>query len=74
MPANRTSPTNRTGVGAAPDRAAQMITAIEEFPPTSEGNALAVAAVRVQYAQDSTAEEPDRLRQTEETSRLLDKL
>jgi hypothetical protein len=74
MPADRTSPANRTGVAAAPDRAAQMITAVEEFPPTSEGNALAVAAVRVQYAQESTAEEPDRLRLSEETSLLLDKL
>lgn len=72
MPANRTSPANRTGVAAAPDRAAQMITAVEEFPPSSEGNALAVAAVRVQYAQERADEDPDRL--TEETSLLVDKL
>jgi hypothetical protein len=74
MPANGTTPANRTGVATAPDRAAQMITAVEEFPPTSEGDALAVAAVRVQYAQEGTDEEPDRLRLTEETSLLLDKL
>jgi len=74
MPANRTSPANRTGVAAAPDRAAQMISAVEEFPPTSDGNALAVAAVRVQYARESAEQEPDRLRLTDETSLLLDKL
>jgi len=74
MPANPTTPANRTGVAAAPDRAAQMITALEEFLPTSGGDALAVAAVRVQYAQESAAEEPDRLRLTEETSPLVDKL
>jgi hypothetical protein len=48
-----------------------MITAVEEFPPTSEGNALAVAAVRVQYAQESSDEGPEL---TQETSLLLDKL
>lgn len=74
MPADRTKPANRTGIAAAPDRAAQMITAVEEFPPTSEGNALAVAAARVQYAQESADEGPDRLRLAEETSLLLDKL
>jgi len=71
MPAERTDPANRTGIAAAPDRAAQMITAVEEFPPTSEANALAVAAVRVQYAQESADEGPDL---TQETSLLLDKL
>ena len=74
MPANRTNPANRTGAAAAPDRAAQMITAVEEFPPTSVGNALAVAAVRVQYAREGADEEPERLRLIEETSLLLDKL
>jgi rubrerythrin len=74
MPANRTSPANRTGAVAAPGRAAQMISAVEEFPATSEGNALAVAAVRVQYSREGADEEPDRLRLTEETSLLLDKL
>lgn len=71
MPADRTKPANRTGIAAAPDRGAQMITAVEEFPPTSEGNALAVAAVRVQYAQDSADEGADL---SQETSLLLDKL
>jgi hypothetical protein len=74
MPASPTTPANRTGVAAAPDRAARMITALEVFLPTSEGDALAVAAVRVQYAQENADEEPDRLRLTEETSLLLDKL
>lgn len=71
MPADRTKPANRTGIAAAPDRGAQMITAVEEFPPTSEGNALAVAAVRVQYAQGSADEGADL---SQETSLLLDKL
>jgi rubrerythrin len=71
MPANRTKPANRTGIAASPERAAQMITAVEEFPPTSEGNNLAVAAVRVQYAQERADDGPDL---TQETSLLLDKL
>ena len=71
MPADRTKPANRTGIAAAPDYAAQMITAVEEFPPTSKGSALAVAAVRVQYAQEGADGRPDL---TQETSLLLDKL
>ena len=71
MPADRTKPANRTGTATAPDRAAQMITAVEEFPPTSEGNALAVAAVRVQYGEQGADDGPDL---TQETSLLLDKL
>lgn len=74
MPADRTKPANRTGMAAAPDRAAQMITAVEEFPPASGGNAHAVAAVRVQYAREGAEEGDGRLRLADETSLLLDKL
>jgi rubrerythrin len=73
MPVDRTKPANRTGIAAAPDRAAQMTIAVEEFPPTSEGSALGVAAVRVDYAQEGSGGD-DRLRLAEETSLLLDKL
>lgn len=43
---------NRTGIGVAPERAARMISAVEEFPPSSAGDGAAIAAVRVEYARD----------------------
>ena len=75
MPADSTRPTNRTGVAAALHRAAQMITAVEEFPPTSEGNGRAIAAVRVQYAQEGADEGAENHPAVvEETPLLMDKL
>jgi rubrerythrin len=44
---------NRTGVGAAPELAEQMIAGPGEFPPSSEGSAQALAEVRVTYAQQT---------------------
>ena len=44
---------NRTGVATAPERAEQMIAAVTEFPPSSQGDAQAMAEVRVTYAQQT---------------------
>ena len=41
---------NRTGITAAPDLAQRMVEASEEFPPSSPGNAEALAQVRAGYA------------------------
>jgi hypothetical protein len=43
---------NLTGQAVAPNRAARMVEATEEFPPDAESSALDIAAVRVQYAQE----------------------
>jgi len=43
---------NRTGIMAAPERAKQMVEATREFPPSSPGDALAIAEVRIAYAQE----------------------
>jgi len=43
---------NRTGTMAAPERAEQMVAATREFPPSSPGDALAIAEVRIAYAQE----------------------
>lgn len=42
-----------TGIGAAPDRAARMVEAAQEFPPSSPGSDLDLAAVRVAYAREA---------------------
>ena len=42
--------TNRTGMAVAPQRSQDMRTGMDEFPPTSQGSAQAVAAVRIAYA------------------------
>jgi rubrerythrin len=73
MATDNERPANRTGVAAAADRASRMITAVEEFPPTSEGNGLAIGAVRVQYVGAGQGA-ADRSRLTEETPLLIDKL
>jgi rubrerythrin len=57
MATDNARPANRTGVAAAPDRASRMTTAVEEFPPTSAGNGLAIGAVRVQYAREAAETE-----------------
>jgi hypothetical protein len=43
--------TNCTGIATAPERSQEMLTGMEEFPPTSQGNAADVAQVRITYAQ-----------------------
>jgi hypothetical protein len=43
---------NRTGLGLVPDRATSMVEATAEFPPSSPGDGLAIAAVRVRYARE----------------------
>jgi rubrerythrin len=43
--------TNRTGIAAAPERSQEMLTGMDEFPPTSQGNAYDIAQVRMAYAQ-----------------------
>jgi rubrerythrin len=43
--------TNRTGIAAAPQRSQEMLTGMNEFPPTSQGSAADVAQVRLAYAQ-----------------------
>jgi hypothetical protein len=43
---------NRTGTMAAPEWAEQMVAATREFPPSSPGDALAIAEVRIAYAQE----------------------
>ncbi len=44
---------NRTGVAGAPERAEQMIAAAAEFPPSSQGDARAIAEIRVTYTQQT---------------------
>jgi hypothetical protein len=44
---------NLTGIGAAPDRAARMTEATQEFPPSSSGSELDLAAVRVACAREA---------------------
>jgi rubrerythrin len=43
--------TNRTGIAAAPQRSQEMLTGMDEFPPTSQGSAQDIAQVRMAYAQ-----------------------
>ena len=75
MATDNARPANRTGVAAAPDPASRVTTAVEEFPPTSAGNGLAIGAVRVQYALEGAgAEAAQRSALAEDTPFLLDKL
>jgi hypothetical protein len=50
MNQNATIGTNRTGIAVAPQRSQDMRTGMDEFPPTLQGSAQAVAAVRIAYA------------------------
>jgi rubrerythrin len=43
--------TNVTGMAAAPQRSAEMLAGMEEFPPSSQGSAADLAQVRIAYAQ-----------------------
>jgi hypothetical protein len=43
---------NRTGIMTAGDLGQEMVTATREFPPSSGGDAQAIAAVRIAYAQE----------------------
>jgi rubrerythrin len=42
---------NRTGIAAAPQRSQEMLTGMDEFPPTSRGSSHDIAQVRIAYAQ-----------------------
>jgi rubrerythrin len=53
MNQNPTLGTNRTGVAIAPQRAQEMLTGMEEFPPSSQGSAYDIAQVRIAYAQEA---------------------
>jgi rubrerythrin len=44
---------NRTGIASAPDRAREMVTGMEEFPPSAGGDAWAIAEVRIAYAREA---------------------
>jgi rubrerythrin len=50
MSQNATPGTNLTGMAAAPQRGQEMLTGMDEFPPTSQGSAQEVAQVRIAYA------------------------
>lgn len=43
--------TNRTGMAAEPRRSQEMLTGMDEFPPTSQGSVQDLAQVRIAYAQ-----------------------
>lgn len=45
--------TNRTGMATAPARSQEMLTGMEEFPPTSQGSAWDIAQVRIAYAKEA---------------------
>jgi rubrerythrin len=45
--------TNRTGIAAAAQRAQEMLTGMDEFPPTSQGSAQDIAQVRIAYAKEA---------------------
>jgi rubrerythrin len=53
MSQNATLGTNLTGIAAAPQRSQEMLTGMEEFPPTSQGSAHDVAQVRIAYAREA---------------------
>lgn len=44
---------NLTGIASAPHRSQEMISGMEEFPPTSTGSAQDIANVRIAYAQEA---------------------
>jgi rubrerythrin len=52
MNQNATAGTNLTGLAAAPQRSQEMLTGMEEFPPSSEGSAEDLALVRIAYAKE----------------------
>jgi rubrerythrin len=51
MSQSATLGTNRTGIAAAPQRSQEMLTGMDEFPPTSRGSSHDIAQVRIAYAQ-----------------------
>jgi rubrerythrin len=51
MSQSTTLGTNRTGIAAASQRSQEMLTGMDEFPPTSQGSAHDIAQVRIAYAQ-----------------------
>ena len=53
MNQNATAGTNLTGLVAAPQRSQEMLTGMEEFPPSSEGSAEDLALVRIAYAKEA---------------------
>jgi len=53
MNQNPTPGTNLTGTAVAPQRAQEMLTGMEEFPPSSQGSAYDIAQVRIAYAQQA---------------------
>jgi rubrerythrin len=53
MNQHSTPRTNRTGMAAAPQHAEEMLTGMEEFPPSSQGSAEDLAQVRVAYAREA---------------------
>jgi rubrerythrin len=53
MNQNATPGPNLTGVAAAPQRSQEMLTGMEEFPPSSEGSAEDLALVRMAYAKEA---------------------
>ena len=65
--------TNQTGIGGAPDRAARMAEATQEFPPSSQGSDLDLAMVRVTYAREAMSPSGDAMPPTA-PSLLMDKL
>lgn len=64
---------NLTGIGAAPDRAARMVEATQEFPPSAEGSSLDLGAVRTQYGREAE-QGPEGSPQPAAPSLLMDKL
>jgi hypothetical protein len=53
MNQNATPGTNLTGIATAPQRSEEMLTGMEEFPPSSQGSAQDLAQVRIAYAQQA---------------------
>jgi rubrerythrin len=51
MNQHATPGTNLTGIAAAPQRSQEMLTGMDEFPPTSHDGAQSIAQVRIAYAQ-----------------------
>jgi rubrerythrin len=53
MDQNATLGKNRSGIAMAPQRAQEMLTGMDEFPPTSQGSAQDIADVRIAYAKEA---------------------
>jgi rubrerythrin len=53
MKQHTTVGSNRTGMAAAPQRSQEMLMGMDEFPPTSQGSARDIAAVRLAYAKEA---------------------